>query len=179
MASIDTTAAIRELQTYLRTISRFQGKMPLLQATGTYDDLTRKAVMEFQQEHNLPVTGAVDLTTWEAIASAYQKTIFRNSIPIPLDLFPSSSFLLGKGASGELVQGVQLVLRALAQKFHNLPMAPNSGVFEGETEQAVQEIQRKTQLEPTGVIDLATWNHIAWLYNFTSKEVFDGKVHES
>ncbi|MCI8600170.1 MAG: peptidoglycan-binding protein [Oscillospiraceae bacterium] len=178
MTTIDSSAAICEIQSYLRAIDRFQGGSPTLQVNGVYDDTTCQMVAAFQKSHNLPDSGKMDIETWEAIAGSYQQIMLQNSVPSMLDCFPSSCFLLGKGASGNLVQGMQLVLQFLAEKFHNIPIAPCSGSFEDETEQAVMELQRRCELDPTGVIDLATWNHIASLYNFAAKELFDAKIHQ-
>ena len=39
--------------------------------TGLFGAQTREAVMAFQQEFGLPVTGRVNVVTWDAIASLY------------------------------------------------------------------------------------------------------------
>ena len=179
MTSIDSTEIIRELQNYLRAIALYQNRPASLQVTGRYDQATRSAVEAFQKENGLPVTGDLDLATWEAVTGVYQRIITQNSTPIPLDLFPSSDFLLGMGSSGRLVQGIQMILQSLSEKFHNIPAVQPSGTFDDTTRRAVRLIQEKSGLEPTGIIDALTWNRIAWLYNFTSQVVFNTQIHET
>ena len=41
--------------------------------TGVYDEQTARAVREFQRVYGLPETGAVDRTTWNALADAYNR----------------------------------------------------------------------------------------------------------
>lgn len=36
-----------------------------VKVTGTFDEKTREALIEYQEENDLPVTGVVDAETWE------------------------------------------------------------------------------------------------------------------
>lgn len=96
---------------------------------------------------------------------------------ISLELFPSADFLLGIGTSGRLVTGLQLILQALGEKYRNFPPVRPEGVYNEATRLAVIFLQQRAGLEPTGIIDLTTWNHIARLYNFSSKVFFDNQIH--
>ncbi|MFF4550942.1 L,D-transpeptidase family protein [Streptomyces sp. NPDC001435] len=58
----DTGTAVRELQARLRQVAwLFDGP------TGTYDDLTEKAVSGFQGKRGLPRTGKTDIVTWQRL----------------------------------------------------------------------------------------------------------------
>jgi peptidoglycan hydrolase-like protein with peptidoglycan-binding domain len=58
----DTGTGVRELQARLRQIAwLFDGP------TGTYDDLTEKAVRGFQGKRGLPRTGRTDTVTWQRL----------------------------------------------------------------------------------------------------------------
>ncbi len=41
--------------------------------TGIYDEETMEAVRSFQRRHGLPQTGEVDRTTWDALATTYNR----------------------------------------------------------------------------------------------------------
>lgn len=175
--AIDSSGLIRELQTCLRQIFREDGSPPL-QITGVYDDPTRQAVARVQQQAGLPADGELNFASWEAVSRACRRANARFAAPVLLDLFPSADFLLSRGASGNLVLGMQLLLRFLSEKYRNIPAAEQTGSFGPATEQAVQALQRKAGLPVTGVINAETWNRMALLYNFVSKVRFDAQVHE-
>ena len=164
--------AVRELQQYLRFIERYQGEKSPLVPTGQMDEDTRRAVRQFQERYQLPVTGEIDLETWERVLQEYHRILAAIQDPVPLALFPAPDFLLHKGASGELTKMVQLVLRALTQTFCDLPSLSATGVFDEDTEKVVQAIQERIGVSPTGRIDMETWNGIAHLYNFVTLSRF-------
>ncbi|HJD23930.1 MAG TPA: peptidoglycan-binding protein, partial [Firmicutes bacterium] len=59
------------LQEYLNLIAGSYPSIPRVPVTGLFGAQTREAVMAFQQEFGLPVTGRVNVVTWDAIASLY------------------------------------------------------------------------------------------------------------
>ncbi|BBC94063.1 murein L,D-transpeptidase [Streptomyces rochei] len=60
----DTGSAVRELQARLRQLDwLFDGP------TGSYDDLTERAVRGFQGKRGLPVTGVTDAATWRRLVA--------------------------------------------------------------------------------------------------------------
>ena len=67
----DERSAVRELQLMLRYISRYNEAIPPLNPDGIFGELTEKAVIAFQRSENLPVTGEVDLRTWNEIIRVY------------------------------------------------------------------------------------------------------------
>ena len=65
----DTRTPIRNLQRWLRVISRKNGGTGEVFIDGIYGEETREAVMEFQQKNGLVPTGEVDLNTFNAVFS--------------------------------------------------------------------------------------------------------------
>lgn len=62
------------VQAMLLALSKFYGNLPAVTVTGVYDAPTEQAIIRFQQMADLPVTGAVDLTTWNRLTELYRLT---------------------------------------------------------------------------------------------------------
>ena len=62
---------VRSLQLMLGSLAQGRPGLAQLVPDGIFGEATLEAVMRFQREHGLAVTGRVDLETWEAIAAAY------------------------------------------------------------------------------------------------------------
>lgn len=60
--------AVAAIQYLLGELERFYGMIGNPGITGTYDENTRRAVMEFQKQNALRPSGNVDWLTWNAIA---------------------------------------------------------------------------------------------------------------
>ena len=67
----DENEFISQLQYMLRVLSTFIQSIPPITQTGVFDISTRDAVRAFQNYDSLPVTGAVDAATWDAIYSRF------------------------------------------------------------------------------------------------------------
>lgn len=63
------------LQIMLQSISISYDTLPFLVIDGYYGENTMEAVIEFQRINSLPVTGSVDIFTWNRLARVYQKYI--------------------------------------------------------------------------------------------------------
>lgn len=66
---------VKEVQTYLRKISQAYPEIPRVEPDGIYGPETAAAVAGFQERFRLPVTGAVDLETWNAIFLVYNEVV--------------------------------------------------------------------------------------------------------
>ena len=60
-----------ELQAMLRTLAAVNWSLPFLTPDGVFGETTLEAVMTFQRENGLPVTGVVDRETWGAIVRRF------------------------------------------------------------------------------------------------------------
>lgn len=58
---------VRELQQMLRTLAAHWPQLPQVAMDGVFGEHTLEAVMIFQRDSGLPVTGTVDEATWRAI----------------------------------------------------------------------------------------------------------------
>lgn len=55
---------VTSLQSMLRAIAFVEQQFPVISATGLFDEDTLEAVLRFQKQNYLPVTGIVDEETW-------------------------------------------------------------------------------------------------------------------
>ena len=62
---------VSSLQYMLRQLSKTYQFLPELAVDGVYGERTLEAVMRFQREAGLPVTGVVDQATWQGIYDEY------------------------------------------------------------------------------------------------------------
>lgn len=82
----DTGDPIRLLQYILQVLQAFDPAIPIVEQTGTFDTATRDAVRAFQRKNNLPITGAVDAQTWDALyetVSAAENNVFDLEVLFP------------------------------------------------------------------------------------------------
>ena len=109
----DTGDYVRRVQYMLNVLSDFIPSIPPLTETGTYDIATRDAVGAFQQYAGLPITGAVDARTWDAIYeqfSSVESEIFDQTVLFPevadfsdssrIDQFPGQTLVPGSSDEG-------------------------------------------------------------------------------
>ena len=70
----EDTKKVRNLQNMLRKINLYENILPEVIVDGIFDDITEKAVMDFQKRKGLLPTGVVDIETFEKIVEEYKKT---------------------------------------------------------------------------------------------------------
>ena len=63
---------VSSLQYMLGQLSKTYQFLPQLVPDGVYGERTLEAVMRFQREAGLPVTGVVDQATWDALSHLYE-----------------------------------------------------------------------------------------------------------
>ena len=147
---------VREIQCYLQGISYYNDKIPLIIPDGYFGKETSTAVRAFQREYKIPETGTVTHETWNAIVSVYR--YFADSIPIPLDIFPSENYSLRKGDSGIIVYVIQVLLHEMGLKYDNFPDIVINGIYDNSTANAVRFLQNLSNLSQTGTVNNQTWN---------------------
>lgn len=153
---------IEEILGYLYQIALRDSRIPIVLPSKEYTEEAGLAVRAYQQAYALPVTGEIDGRTWDSIVETYHELMDEAA---PLTVFPSGTFLLQKGDSGDLVQLVQVLYNLAAEHYSNLGPITVSGVFDDETAAAMQRIQALAGLPETGVMDRLTWNRLAALIN--------------
>ncbi len=162
----DTAEHIRELQQYLRIIQRERDGFTDVPVDGRFGSDTANAVLQFQQESGLPVTGDVDRSTWELIVTTAQEIVYRHALPTPVQGFYANQPPLTIGAVGDSVWLLQSVLFSLSARYQNIPPSPApNGLYSAPNAATVRALQRRAGLPETGYVDKATWDAIILLYN--------------
>lgn len=165
----DKGISVLPLNYLLAVIAYFDADIPSLELnTDTFNDNTKEMVIAFQNKYKIPATGIVDANTWKAIREAYEQTLRT----IPKEYFTSLNEFypgldLSKGMSGDDVLNLQRFLYLICEKSHSIPGVKVNGIFDSLTEQSIKAIQKRYNLEVTGVVGPATWYRIVEL----SKEI--------
>ena len=66
---------VRLLQEYLSKLSEVYDEIPPINVDGVFGAATRDAVIAAQRLFGLPVTGLVDVFTWDEIVNAYRDVV--------------------------------------------------------------------------------------------------------
>lgn len=159
-----TIQSIRSLQYMLNQLAIYDPKLIRLTVDGIFGERTLEAVMVFQREYHPPVTGVVDLGTWNAIRTAYQETELRYGFPPPLNVLPCGTYTAIEGQECPPVLIVQAMFVSLSKVMSNLSPCSMSSCNDGETPENIRVIQRLAGLPVTGVLDRSTWSFLVQLY---------------
>lgn len=155
--------------TYLQEILRYLAHaldeaLWMVSVTGTYNDETSRAVRHYQETRNLPVTGIVNLSTWETLVGEYllerelREPVLVRALP---DMVPSDTL---PGERGDAVVMLQILLNTLRHEY-DYAAVPLSGVYGVQTVDAVRQYQQANGLDATGTADRRTWARLAEEYN--------------
>lgn len=157
--------AVRELQHMLRYISRYNMKIQPLTPDGIFGELTEDAVKAFQKMYKLPVTGEVDLNTWNEIKSVFHKLRELHLPANPVHVYPPELNALGLNDTFDEVLILQIMLKKLADRYDNVPDVELSGIYDPKTQETVIKLQEVFKIDQTGKVDKQTWNHIERIYS--------------
>lgn len=165
MINIDNIKdSIKEIQLYLNGIAKCDPEVPQVLSTGIYDDKTKNAIIAFQRRHDIPMSGTVDFTTWEALVTEYHLCNNKNTPPHRISIFPEGDFNLKLGDKSELVYIVQILLNNMGKQYKSYQINI-TGIYDEETERMIKKFQQSSKLEVTGILDKKTWNSLAHIHN--------------
>lgn len=146
-------------------VNKMQGYLNLMQdhnfistrnlQDGVFGTRTEQAVREWQSYAGLPVTGQIDVMTWDTIVNKLRELNIVTNIPVA-----SRSFFLSSGAQGISVYKMQEYLNEIAAKNPCLRPIPVDGIYGPRTTTMVQQFQYLYDLNIDGVIGKATWDAI-------------------
>ncbi len=161
----DTGNDVRNLQYFLAFIGEFEPEIPIVAIDGSFGPSTRAAVEAYQMKYGLPVTGDVNLTTWQSIYNTYR--MFINSLPDEyLDrtasIYPGTP--LAVGSRGNSVRDLQEYLNLIADYYPEVPKIAVDGVFGYSTLDAVNAFERRFGIPVTESVAFPTWDAITTLY---------------
>lgn len=154
--------AVLILQNILRVISFSHPHIPIPPANGIFDERTLEAVMVFQRDFGLPVTGVVDQATWKKLSIQYRTP----SHPAAFLHFTSENGqnAIRPGERSDSLYLIQEMLDALSTKLEGLRPTARDGVLQGATLEDIRMLQTGCGLPATGILDYQTLFCIIRLY---------------
>ena len=160
-----TGQGVRELQYLLNLVSEFVNTVPSVTIDGIFGENTAAAVRAYQSVAELPVTGVVEVDTWESLYRAYQGIL----AILPEDyggvIEPYPGYPLTRGQRGEDVRLLQNYLNLISDIYTEIPKIAVDGDFGPSTEAAVKAYQQIFGIPVTGVVGAGTWDSIANTYS--------------
>ena len=155
--------AITEAQEILRELAAYDPRLPPITVDGIYDKRTAQAIRIFQSLYGLEPTGEVDSETWNELQDSLRTA--QGITPIALEVFTSPGFLVYPNTESEKIRIVQNILNTLSEYYENIRAVTVNGIYDEQTVSGIRQIQTLHRLEENGILDAATWNVLATLYN--------------
>ena len=156
--------AVRELQRMLRTLAMTDWTLPCPAPDGVFGETTLEAVMTFQREKGLPVTGTVDRETWAALLQAYGEVCQTLYGSHGTDLFPFPPERVEPGQSTPMLLPIQAMFCALSQFLSGVRAETPRGTLDEATEENLRWLQARCGLPVTGCLDQATCDSLGRVY---------------
>ena len=160
----DTGAAVLRLNRLLLFLSQW---IPEINFTAsdtpdnTFDLELETAVRSAQRYFGLTETGAVTTADWKVFRDAAEQLLAANPAgpsPEPGGVWPASALALG--SAGPAVLQVQKWLNIIAAADQTADFVPETGLFDTETQAALESYQLTAGLETLGVVDADTWESL-------------------
>lgn len=156
---------VRSLQSMLRAISFTNSAIPRIVPNGVFDEQTLEALMVFQREEGLPVTGKADKTTWETLTEAYEESNFVLSQPRSANLFPDYPYVVIPGTYSPFLIPIQGMFNVLSTILSNLEPVTVNGVHTGASVHNTIWLQERCGEPPNGILDRTVWDRLSRLYD--------------
>lgn len=167
-----TGEGLDHLQYYLEVIGMFNQEYPEITPSGVFDQATQEAVEAIQRNNGLPVTGRVDLATWNLLYEIFLGiALVVSDLPSALPIVSFDGVLLRQGSTSERVELLQEYLNAIAKVYTEQPPVEVLGVFDAQTYRAVVEFQRLFGLADDGIVGRETWNMLVDVYESTLRRL--------
>jgi hypothetical protein len=147
---------------FVNYLSRPNVRQPILTQ---YCDGNRVQCPGWMTQWGSKSLGDQGLSAIEILRNFYGPTIYINTAPgvsgVPAS-WPGSNLTIG--SSGDNVRMIQTQLNAIADSYPAIPKVAVDGVYGQQTANAVRAFQRIFGLPETGIVDLATWYRISFIY---------------
>ena len=150
----EKSEAVREIQTYLRELSRRFDEIPVIHIDGIYGEETREAVRAFQKMAGIPETGDSDYETFTLLFRLYETV--KNERIGESELIPAAAFPLRMGDSGSYVRILQSVLGEVLTL-----TLPADGFYGRTTEDAVRLAEGRYRVPLSGNVSRLLWQMLA------------------
>ncbi len=167
---------VQTIQTYLNRIRRNYPAIPVItDASGTFGDSTRAAVVKFQNIFGLVADGIVGKSTWYKLSSLYTAVtrlaeLNSEGASLGIGTVPPSS-VLRQGSRGQDVITLQYLLDVISEYYPDIPAVDQDGIFGAGTRQAVAAFQSRMGLVADGIVGPATWNALYRTYQGIGQNV--------
>lgn len=174
----DRGVQVANVQYFINYLSAFYDTIPETAIDGVYGEETENAVKAVQRTFSLPITGILDLDTWETLYRTYLG--FVSAIPLKFvegNVIPYPGIPLRLGSSSESVTLLQEYLNYVARVYTEIPTLPVTGYFGTQTQNAVLTFQRLFGIEQTGTVGAATWLALTTVYSdiYNGSRLGDGQ----
>ena len=156
---------IRTLNYLVNVISYFDPSIPYLNLSGSkFTKDTETVIKAIQNKYGLTSNGIVNAETWKVIREVYRQTI--RNVPseyytVLNEVYPGR--FLSRGMTGDDIVNLQRFLYVICKNNKSIPGVVVNGIFDNLTEQSVKAIQRKYNLEETGIVSPTVWYRIVEL----------------
>ncbi len=152
--------AVRKLQAMLNCLGRVYPQLPALAEDGEFGERTLEAVMIFQRDFGLPVTGAVNGATWDALHWHFRRLHpCRGGVCLPV-----LEATAAVGERSDAVRVAQSVLGRLEGVLAGIEGVERDGQLHGATARALRAVQQGAGLPETGALDQGTWRALSLLF---------------
>ena len=155
---------VSSLQHMLSQLSYAYEPLPFVAVDGVFGEETLAAVMVFQREFLLPVTGRVDGRTWDEITRHFRMWEREWAQPRALRAFPPRPFQVESGDRDDVMVLVQTMLQSLSGVLEGILPDEADGYHGPDSRHNTRWLQRVAGLEQTGIMDRFTWNVLVGLY---------------
>lgn len=156
---MSTAHSVRDLQHMLRLLSRGYPQLPAVTADGIFGENTLEAVLLFQRDLGLPVTGTVDQNTWDAMD---RQCALLSSTSVPPPFYdPNALSFTGSSDQTTLLRMVRFIFNTLSRTLGDFSLCEvNTPAFS----ENLRTLQRISALPVTGSLDNATWQKLLCLF---------------
>ncbi len=155
---------IRSLQTMLRTIASIEPRQINVMPDGVYGSQTAQAVSSFQRRMGLPVTGTVELGTWEVLVREYERASIEAEAAYPLQIKLDPGQVIRRNERNNHLYLIQSMLTVLSLLGPGIPAPGHSGINDTATAESIAAFQTYAGLPPTGEVDKRTCKQLALHY---------------
>ena len=155
---------VQSLQHLLNQISLSVPAIPRVLENGVLGESTLEAVMTYQRDFHLPVTGVVNQATWDSIVRIYYEEQMKYGIPPLLPVFPFGSTIFPEGSQSAQILMAQAMLAAISNGVSNFSSSGMDGNNTGRTLNNLKRLQELAGLKVSGALDRTTWTALANLY---------------
>lgn len=155
---------VSSLQYMLRQLARTYQFLPELVVDGVFGERTLEAVMRFQREAGLPVTGTVDQATWDAIRDCWLRQQAKDNYSRATRIFPSEGIQVHEGETKEYLIVPQTMFNILAEHFEGIIPCQADGCNGPVSADNIRWLQKAAGLPETGCMDTSTWDALSHLY---------------